>query len=498
MATTWLKPIHKSKNRSVVATLIDAIGYADNPDKTDGYEYVKSYGCDYFTAANEFALSKRIYENQTGRGGRNGDIIAFHLRQSFKPGEITPQEALEVGYALAEKFTHGNHQFVVAVHTDKKHVHCHCIFNAVNTDCDHKFRNPIGSMKIVRQISDHLCAERGLSIVKNPEKSRGSYRDWQDKKEPQSNRDKLCAVIDACAVVGRQYADFLVAMRKAGCEVKLGKYVSFKVPGAERFIRLKSLGDGYTEEHIRERLRGVRDIAPQKKTAEEEAEHKAAAYVESVGKKNAPSLLIDIQAKLRAGYGEGYRQWAAIFNIKSMAKTLLFLKGNNIDSYEDLCRRASAASGEFHRHSKEIREIEDKQKSIAELQKQIGVYSKTRKTWERYKACKFDKDFFEAERAGLTLHKAAKVYFNERGFKGKLPPITSLKQEWAALESEKKTLYSEYKTLKENHVSLVTARTNTERILDITSDGQSRQASDGRTEPERTVTAKKSRAYGAR
>jgi hypothetical protein len=206
MATTWIKPIHKSKKRSVVATLIDAIGYADNPDKTGGYEYVKSYSCDYFTAANEFALSKRIYENQTGRGGRNGDIIAFHLRQSFRPGEITPQEALEVGYALAEKFTHGKHQFVVAVHTDKKHIHCHCIFNAVNTDCDRKFRNPIGSMKIVRQISDHICAERGLSIVKNPEKSRGSYRDWQDKKEPQAADDRFAEAGVGDARIGKENA----------------------------------------------------------------------------------------------------------------------------------------------------------------------------------------------------------------------------------------------------------------------------------------------------
>ena len=158
MATTWIKPIHKAKGRTVAATLVERIGYADNPDKTNSYEFVKSYGCDYYTAANEWELSKQIYEQQTGRGGRNGDIIAYHVRQSFKPGEITPQAALEVGYALMEKFTHGKHQFVVAVHTDKEHIHCHCIFNAVNMDCDRKFRNPIRSMKIVRQISDFLCA----------------------------------------------------------------------------------------------------------------------------------------------------------------------------------------------------------------------------------------------------------------------------------------------------------------------------------------------------
>jgi hypothetical protein len=213
--------------------------------------------------------------------------------------------------------------------------------------------------------------------------------------------------------------------------------------------------------------------------------------MESVSKRNSPNLLIDIQAKLRAGYGEGYRQWAAVVNVKQMAKTLLWLQENKIDSYEDLCRRASAASGEFHRRNKEIREIGDKQKSISELQKQIGVYVKTRKTWERYKASKFSKDFFEAERADLTLHKAAKAYFDAQGFKGHLPSIASLKQEWATLESKKKTLYSEYRSRKENYTALVTARANAERILGITPDGQVR-------EPERTVTMKKSYDYGAR
>jgi hypothetical protein len=163
-----------------------------------------------------------MYENQTGRGGRNGDIIAYHLRQSFKPGEITPQEALEVGYALAEKFTHGNHQFVVAVHTDKQHIHCHAIFSAVNLGRDRKFRNPIRSMKIVRQISDYLCAERGLSIVENPKKSRGSYRDWQDKNEPVSNRDKLRGIIDNSISADITFEQFIAAMTAAVCEVKSG------------------------------------------------------------------------------------------------------------------------------------------------------------------------------------------------------------------------------------------------------------------------------------
>jgi len=304
MATTWIKPIHKAKGRTVAATLAGCIGYADNPDKTNGYEYVKSYGCDYYTAANEFALSKQVYEQETGRGGQNGDIIAYHVRVSFKPGEITPEEALDVGYALTKKFTHSNHQLVVAVHLDKSHVHCHCIFSAVNMNCSGKFRNPIGSMRILRQISDFLCAERGLSIIENPKKSRGSYRDWQEKNEPQSNRDKLREIIDSHISLGMMFEQFIGEMHYAGCEVKRGKDLSFKLPGAERFIRAKSLGDDYTEEALRERCAGKR-TSGQKEKVDNDAERKSAEYESVIRKQNTPSLLIDIQSKIRDGAGAG-------------------------------------------------------------------------------------------------------------------------------------------------------------------------------------------------
>ena len=312
MATTWIKPIHKAKGRTVAATLAERIGYADNPDKTNSYEFVKSYGCDYYTAANEWELSKSLYEQKTGRGGRNGDIIAYHVRQSFKPGEITPEKALEVGYALMEKFTHSRHQFVVAVHTDKQHIHCHCLFNAVNMGCDRKFRNPIRSMKIVRQISDFLCAERGLSIVENPKPSRGSYRDWQDKKEPQTNKDKLKDLIDNNISAGMVFEQFIGAMHNAGCEVKRGKYLSFKIPGAERFVRVKSIGEDYTEEALRERCFGKRTITPRKQS-DDASELKAAEYAAAVSTQYRPTLLIDIQAKLQQAHSPVFEHFATLY-----------------------------------------------------------------------------------------------------------------------------------------------------------------------------------------
>jgi uncharacterized protein YbcV (DUF1398 family) len=448
MATTWIKPIHKSKSKSVFATLADTIGYADNPKKSNDFEFVRSFGCDYATAVNEFALAKTLYEQHTGRVRGSDDIIAFHLRQSFKPGEIEPVEALEIGYKLCEKFTHGKHQFVVAVHTDREHMHCHAIFSAVNLNCDGKFRNVRGSMRIVRQISDYLCAEHGLSIVENPQPSRGSYADWQDRKEPMTNKDKLRELIDKSIPGGMVFEQFIAAMMAAGCEVKRGKYLAFKLPSTERFIRAKSLGDDYTEQALRERCVGKRRVISAPRVTQDK-----------------PHLFIDIQEKIRQGKGAGYEHFAKLFNLKEAAKTLIYLQENGINSYEDLKRQASKSSADFRKITQEIREIDEKQKDIAELQKQIGTYQKTRATFERYRKSGWNRDFFEANRVDITLHRAAKKYFDNQNLGGKLPPIATLKQEWATLDSEKKCLYRDYYRAKDKHKDLQTALLNTEQIL---------------------------------
>ena len=460
MATTWIKPIHKTKRRSVAATLADRIGYADNPDKNNNHEYVKSYCCDYYTAANEFALSKEIYGQQTGRKGRKGDILAYHVRQSFAPGEITPEMALEVGCVLMEKFTRNRHQYVVAVHTDKNHIHCHCIFNAVNMDCSGKFRNPMRSMRIVRRISDLLCAERGLSIVENPKPSRGSYRDWQDRKEPQSNRDKLQDLIDGNISTGMAFEQFIAAMTAAGCGVKRGKYLSFKLPGAERFIRVKSLGDGYTEESLRERCAGKR-AAQKRNDTGADAERKTAEHAAS---RNRPKLLIDIEEKLRQGYGAGFEHYATIQNLKEAAKTLVFLKENGIGTYGELVKKASETSGGYSRMNERRKEIDSRLSAISELQKHVGQYGKTRGLWAAYKRSGWDSAFFEANRAPLMRHKAAKKFFDGQGFKEKLPSINSLKQEYAVLLSEKKSL-GNIKAAREEMIDWTRAKHNVDSIL---------------------------------
>jgi hypothetical protein len=206
---------------------------------------VKSYGCDYYTAASEFALTKSLYHNVNGREQAR-DVIAYHLRQSFKPGEIDPAKALEIGYELAMKFTHGKHQFVVAVHTDKEHIHCHCIFNSVTLDGAKKFRDFKRSDRVLARISDHLCVENGLSIIENPQRGQ-SYDKWLGANKPLGVREQLQFAIDSVIPRCKSWDEFLLEMKTFGFEIKRGAHIAFKLSMGKSFVRLKSLPDGYDE-----------------------------------------------------------------------------------------------------------------------------------------------------------------------------------------------------------------------------------------------------------
>ena len=466
MATTWLKPLHVNKGKTIARTLELRTDYASNPGKTEGGELVAGYACDPRTVDEEFLLAKREYDYITGRDQGNRNILAYHTRQSFKPGEITPQEALEVGYELAMRFTKGTHAFVVGVHTDRKHIHCHIIFNSTALDCTRKFKNFWNSSFALRRLSDLICAEHGLSVIENPKPSPGrDYAKWLSDGKPLPHKEILKRKIDELVPSCAAFDDFLAKLKADGYEVNTKrKHVSVKALGWEKNLRLDTLGGDYTEAAIRARLGMVKV-----RTSGGES-----------GTHTRVSLLVDIQAKLQSGKGAGYAQWAKVFNLKEAAKTLIFLKENGIDSYEDLKKKSSSASGDFAARTKRIREIEMRQKEIAELQKQIGTYGKTRDIYAKYKASGWDRGFYDIHAADIILHRAAKKYFDELGMK-KLPSINQLKQEYAALTAERKTLYADYHKLKDLSRELSTARANAERILGITPEKQNRDASHGQT-----------------
>ena len=456
MATTRLMPLHVGKGRTVAEALGRTTDYVKNLEKTDGGELVSAYQCNPAIVDQEFLFSKRQYASMTGRNQKEHDVIAYHLRQSFKPGEITPELANKIGYDLAMSLTKGKHAFIVCTHTDKEHIHSHIVFNSTSLDCSRKFNNFWGSSFAVRKISDILCLENGLSVIKNPKPSRGSYGTWLGEKPP-TVRQQLEHIIDAALADCKDFDSFLAALKTAGIEVKRGKHLVFKIPGGKKFVRCSSLGEDYSEAAILERISGKRIVPPK-------------------AERTAPNLLLDIQAKMQQARSPGYERWASVFNLKEMAKTLNYLQGHGLLKYADLEAACDAAVQKYHDISDRTKANSERMKEISELQKHIGTYGKTREIYAQYRKLppKKQAEFYAQHASAIISCEAAKRFFDGLGLK-KLPSIQSLKQEYAALLAENKKLYPDQKKAKTEMMELLTAKHNTSRILGLTEEEKKRK-----------------------
>ena len=447
MAATRLIALHKNKGKSVAACLKSRTDYAQNPDKTQQGELVSSYECSPLTVDEEFMLSKRQYELATGRRQKS-DVIAYQIRQSFKPGEITAEEANKVGYELAMRFTKGKYAFIVATHTDREHIHNHIIYNSTALDSTRKFRDFLLSGLAVQRLSDLICLEHQLSVIeKKPYRERQKRTLYPPK---ESNRDRLCGVIDTIlAEKPKDYEDFLQGLEQQGYEVKRGKYPSVKGARQKRFIRFRTLGAGYSEEELKAVIAGKTEHRPRQTQPFQEPPFQ---------------LLVDIQAKLSEGKSEGYARWAKKYNLKEMSKTLIFLQEHKIGSADELNERTAAATEKYHQLGDSIKAAETRMAEIAVLKTHIINYAKTHEVYTAYRKAGYSKAFLEAHREEITLHKAAKAAFDEAGLQ-KLPKVKELDAEFAELLTKKKSAYPDYRKARNEMQELVRAQKNVERFF---------------------------------
>ena len=449
MAATRLIALHAVKGRTVAQSLGERTDYAKNPEKTEKGELVTAYRCDPFTVDEEFMLQKRLYHQQMGRSRRD-DVIAYQIRQSFKPGEITPEEANRLGHELAMRFTKGRYSFIVATHTDRAHIHNHIVFNSTAIDGTRKFRDFHLSGLALQRISDLICLENGLSVIEPVPYSERAKRTEYPKRE--SVRSVICSDIDTLMQKQpKDFSDFLSLLEQAGYEVKQGARIAVKGKTQKRFIRMSSLGDGYTDADIRAALAG-----------EKERDSKVTDYQRP---KRSVNLIVDIQAKLQEK-GPGYARWATVYNLKQMSKTLLFLRDHKISNLEQLHTLASERSVKRDELLSSIKASEKRLTEIAALKKHIINYSKTRSTYEEYRKAGYSKKFFEAHREEITLHKAAKQAFDELGMR-KIPKVKELSAQYAEILAEKKNAYTEYRKINAEAQELAIAERNIESLYEV-------------------------------
>ena len=433
MAVTKIKPIK--------STLSKALDYIENPDKTDGKMLISSFGCSYETADIEFGYT-------LSQAREKGNNLAFHMIQSFAPGEVDYQKAHEIGRQLADAVTKGQHEYVLTTHIDKGHVHNHIIFCAVNFVDHHKYNSNKRSYYGIRNMSDKLCRENGLSVVVPGKGSKGkSYAEYQAEKTGTSWKGKLKIAVDALIPQVSSFEELLQRLQAAGYEIKPGKYVSCRAPGQERFTRLKTLGADYTEEAIRERIAGRRTKA-------------AKAPREQRG----VSLLIDIENSIKAAQSKGYEQWAKIHNLKQAAKTMNFLTEHKIEQYADLVSRIQEMAAESGQAADALKNAEKRLADMAVLIKNVSTYQKTKPVYDAYRKARNREKYRAGQEQAIILHEAAARSLKAAGV-AKLPNLAALQSEYEALQAQKEALYADYGKLKKKVREYDIIKQNIDSIL---------------------------------
>ena len=431
-----------TKTHPIKSTLKAAIDYICNPEKTDGKLLVSSYGCAAETADIEFAWTRRHAIDK-------GTNLGRHLIQAFQPGEVTPEQAHEIGMELAKEILGGKYEFVLTTHIDKDHVHNHLIFNAVSFADHRHYHSNKRSYHEIRRASDRLCREHGLSVIV-PGRDKGkSYIEHQAAQNGTSYKAKLKAAIDRLIPISSSLEDLLALLQREGYEIMRGKYISARAPDQERFTRLKTLGADYTEEAVIARIAG----GPRPSRQPRQRSGKV-------------SLLIDIQNNIKAQQSAGYQRWATIENLKRAAATMNFLTEHGINSYEELVERCDAVAAASIRTRESLRDTEQRIADLALLGKQIDTYRKLKSVYDRYKASKDKEKFLRGFESEIILFEAAAREIKKAGLT-KLPSTEKLKAELDGLAARKTALQTELRKIHREEKGYDTLRQNVDALLDV-------------------------------
>ena len=422
-----------------------AIAYILNPEKTDEKLLVSSYGCASETAAREFEWTRKIAEQ---KGMNPVRIIARHVIQSFEIGEVTPELAHEIGKQFADEILGGKYEYVLTTHIDKDHVHNHLIFNAVDFVDYHAYKSYKRIYYDMREVSDRLCKENGLSVIPHSQNKGMGYKEYTEAKRGTSWKQKLKQTIDRLVITAKDYDDFLRLMQEAGYEIKTGKYISFRAEGQERFTRSKTIGENYTEERIKERIAGRTPRRSRKQTAPK-----------------GISLIGDIQERIRLIDSKGYEYKAKLTILKEAARTLNYLTENNLLQYADLERKVEDVHSSYDRTGKELKGVEARLREVQPLIKNISNYQRLKPVYDAFQKAK-DKPGFKAKHeAELVIFEAARSTLLAMQGDEKLPSLKTLQAEQAQLFEEQERLYAERNRLKKEVKQIETIKSNVDTFL---------------------------------
>ncbi len=426
MAITKIHPIKHTLGKSIT--------YIGNECKTEGGKYISTFGCAYETAELEFELTA-----QSAKGG--GENQAYHLIQSFKPNEVTPEQCHEIGKKFADEVLGGKYEYVICTHTDKDHYHNHIIFNAVSFKDHKRYRSDKKSYYRIREISDKICAEYGLNVVEPS----GRKRSYEQKKTYISNKYKIKKAIDECILFAVDYEDFLRRMRDKKYIVREDEFLWFRNADNKRFTKTDTIGKAYIRGNIEQRIKGTY----QPKTVD---------------------LLIDIEHNVKCRQSKGYEQWAKIHNLQLIAKTLIVIHERGIADYDDLAKRVSDKSKKLKETADKIKSEKKRIKELDTVMKNLNMYRKLKPIYDEYtkKNPLMKNSFYEKHEQEINLFRRLtselKPYLTDNN---KLPSVKQIEAEKAKLLTDVSKLSTQYSDMKSEYSDIATLKKNVDMFLNI-------------------------------
>lgn len=384
------------------------------------------------------------------QNSRSGGVNkAYHIIQSFKPDEITPELAHEVGKQLLEQHLQGKYEYILTTHIDKNHIHNHVIFCASSFVTHTKYNDCTKTYYQLREASDALCVEHGLSVIPPNENKGKSYHEWQMDQQGDSWKSQLKLTIDQCVQTSKDFETFIASMQAQGYEIKYGKYLAFRAEKQKRFTRAKTLGEAYTEEHIKARIAESR-VLPVKKNKKINPTNQAL------------SVMVALDKNKKVLESKGYEQWAKIHNLKHGAKTLNLLQANDIHSLAEWEEKKISHQEAMNTYTSEIRTIENELTHTQAILKQLTIYENTKASISQTPKNKRQTPEYES---ATHLYKTARKALQEAHITPSKQIKVELHQQVQELQKKQQHVYTEHKALKQTQQQYHIIEQNLSQLL---------------------------------
>ena len=438
-----------TKIHAIKSTVGKAIKYICNEQKTDHNVLISSYGCGVQSA--EFDFKFLLGKNQSS-GPNSEPNLAYHLIQSFAPGEVTGEEAHAISQELADRLLQGKYPYVLATHIDRDHVHSHLIFCSVNNQDYKKYHRCTQSYNQIRKLSDEICAEHGKSVIKETTRTGKTYAEWMHERKGDSWKATIKKDIDDCILISRSYEEFLQRMRDKGYEINgetfgegSAKYISFRPYGKDRFVRgrAQSLGADYTKEKIRERIEERSSIGTEKMVQNISG---PVLTIEEYLKKHqtgSPTSLIDTSSEKFAN-SIGLSKWADKENFKRFAAMYAELGGQGFQSIQELKDRIKELRLQAHQEKKTVISLEREIKEFGNIRSFAKQYLENKKYHINYQNSKDKERYYRMHFDQINMFDSASEWLKSSGINTATLNLSKIEEHYQKLIADKNRLSDSY------------------------------------------------------